>query len=601
MDAPSSTDIFLFDRFRLDRRIRTLSRSDKHGFFAPLAISSRALDILGVLVERPGDLVLRAEIFSAVWPDTVVEHSNLNVQIAGLRRVLDEGRTEGSCIQTIPGRGYRFAVRVTRVQPGPPASGHLSGNGAAGPIAEPKLPKPPNPRAASGSGNTPRIIASRERKWLWCGSLGVVAGAVFLLVAVVTASSWRLPWPSEARPVPRLSIVVLPFTALGDDHNAQNLADGLTEDLTTDLSLLPDIRVTSSRTAFTYENSLVDTKQIGHELGVRYLVEGSIQRSGNRLRVNAQLIDAETDTQLWAARFDRDSGDLFALQNQIASQLATTLDIALVAAEAGRQTEHPGALDYLLRGRATRLKPNSPEVFAEAIDAFEHALALDPQSVEVQSRLAGNLVTRVLDGMTNTAKSDLARAGALVDQALAASPHSAHAHFVKGQLLRAQHRWPEAIPEFEMVLSVNPDDTEALHALGECKLYTGAIDEVLPLEERALRLNPVDPHNGYKYNRIGVVHLLQSHTDRAILWLEKAVRGEPKFYTPHAWLASAYALNGETGRAAGELAEARRLAGGDSFSTVARLQVTYSDRPKIRALVEATYFAGLHKAGIPEN
>ena len=152
-----------------------------------------------------------------------------------------------------------------------------------------------------------------------------------------------------------------------------------------------------------------------------------------------------------------------------------------------------------------------------------------------------------------------------------------------------------------MVLSVNPDDTEALHALGECKLYTGAIDEVLPLEERALRLNPVDPHNGYKYNRIGVVHLLQSHTDRAILWLEKAVRGELKFYMPHAWLASAYALNGEPTRAAGELAEARRLAGPNSFSTVARLQVAYSDRPKVRALVEATYFAGLRKARLPEN
>src|SRR5215472_10180481 len=157
MNAPSFTDIFLFDGFRLDRRGGALSRSDEHGFFAALAISSRALDILGLLVERQGDLVSRAEIFSAVWPDTVVEDSNLNVQIAGLRRVLDEGRAEGSCIQTIPGRGYRFTVPVTRDEPAnPPASGHSSGNGSAGAIGQPESITPP---AASGSGNTPRMIA----------------------------------------------------------------------------------------------------------------------------------------------------------------------------------------------------------------------------------------------------------------------------------------------------------------------------------------------------------------------------------------------------------------------------------------------------------
>src|SRR5215472_6142599 len=117
MNATSSADVFRFDGFRLDRRSGVLSRGDEHGVFAPLAISSRALDILGVLVERSGDLVSRTEIFSVVWPDTVVEDSNLNVQIAALRRVLDEGRANGSCIQTIPGRGYRFAVPVTEVEP----------------------------------------------------------------------------------------------------------------------------------------------------------------------------------------------------------------------------------------------------------------------------------------------------------------------------------------------------------------------------------------------------------------------------------------------------------------------------------------------------
>ena len=271
MDAPSSTDIFLFDRFRLDRRIRTLSRSDEHGFFAPLAISSRALDILGVLVERPGDLVSRAEIFSAVWPDTVVEDSNLNVQIAGLRRVLDEGRIDGSCIQTIPGRGYRFAVPVIQGERafGPPASGPQSGNGAAGPIKPVSV--------------VPTAVPTRPRRWFGFA-------ATFLLLAVAGASAaWVCSdrWVGSADTRPRLSMVVLPFTNLGPDPDREDVADAITASLTTDLSRIQDIFLISADKAFSSGN---------RKLGVRYALEGSVQRSGSQVRVNAQLIDAETDT-----------------------------------------------------------------------------------------------------------------------------------------------------------------------------------------------------------------------------------------------------------------------------------------------------------------
>src|SRR5205807_2023848 len=159
------------------------------------------------------------------------------------------------------------------------------------------------------------------------------------------------------------------------------------------------------------------------------------------LRVNAQLIDADTDAHLWAERFDRDTGDLFALQNEVTSRIANALGVELIAAEAARPTKNPDALDYSLRGRAALLKPRTRDTYKEAIDFFEHALALDPQSVEVQSRLAVVLVTRVLEVMTDAAVADLAAAEALVDQALQASHRYAYAHFAKGHLLRAQNRW----------------------------------------------------------------------------------------------------------------------------------------------------------------
>jgi tetratricopeptide (TPR) repeat protein len=207
--------------------------------------------------------------------------------------------------------------------------------------------------------------------------------------------------------------------------------------------------VISRNTALTYRNKPIDTKQIGRELGVRYVLEGSVRRSGNQVRVNSQLIDAETDSHLWAERFDRDIGDLFALQNEITSWIAVALNVALVAAEAARPTNNPDALDYILRGRAAEFKPPSRDGYAEMISLFEHALALDPQSAEAQSQLAGVLVNRVQNGMTDSAAADLARAEGLIDQALAASPRSAYVHYVKGRILQARNRWDDAIPEYE--------------------------------------------------------------------------------------------------------------------------------------------------------
>jgi adenylate cyclase len=259
-----------------------------------------------------------------------------------------------------------------------------------------------------------------------------------------TASSTPMPTAPAATSIgqplvaPRLSIVVLPFANLSNDAEQQYFADGITEDLTTDLSRISDMVVISRNTAFTYRSKPIDTKQIGRDLGVRYVLEGSVQRSGGRVRVNAQLIDAATDAHLWAERFDRDMSDLFALQNEITGRIAIALNLELVTAEAARPTEHPDALDYILRGRAAGLKPASHESYLEQISLFEHTLALDPQSVEGQSRLANVLAGRGMNGLTDSAAADLARAEGLVGQALAAAPRYAYAHHTKATVLRAE-------------------------------------------------------------------------------------------------------------------------------------------------------------------
>jgi TolB-like protein/class 3 adenylate cyclase len=443
------------------------------------------------------------------------------------------------------------------------------------------------------------LVIAAVAYWVWPAPNSSQSPAA---VGIASESTQSAPSVTEPAVAPRLSIVVLPFANLSDDPGQRYFADGITEDVTTDLLRLENMLVISRNTAFTYRNKQIDAKQIGRELGVRFVLEGSVRRSGNQVRVNAQLIDAETNTHLWAERYDHDMGDLFALQNEITSRISLALRVELVGAEAARPTEHPDALDYILRGRASFFgKRPAGDVYEERINMFERALALDPRSVDAQSWLASALAGRVLDQLSDSPAVDIARAEGLIEQALAASPRSYVAHFAKGQLLRAQGRCEEAIPEYETAIAFNPR-VGIIAALGECKFYTGAIEEMVPLQERAIRLSPRDPFIGNWYQRIGVVYLLQSRTKEAILWLERARSANPGRALPHAYLASAYALTGETERAGWELAEARRLSADGRYSSVSRLKATgYFGVPKIRALYEATYFAGLLKAGMPEE
>ena len=455
------------------------------------------------------------------------------------------------------------------------------------------------------------IAVHRRRRSIVAPIAAAVAGV--LVIAVIIWWVWPAMKPSTspivagassvAKPfvAPRLSIVVLPFANLGDDRQQQYFADGVTEDLTTDLSRIAHMFVISRNTAFTYRDKPVDAKQIGRELGVRYILEGSVRRSGNQVRVNTQLIDAATDAHLWAERFDRDVGDLFALQNDITRQIAVALSAELVSAEAVRLTEHPDALDYVLRARAASNKGATPANFSQAVDLYEQALALDARSVEVQSMLALTLSGRVLAGMTSSRADDIARAKKLTTQALTASPSSTLAHFANGQLLRAESRCEEAVLELEVVIASYRNSPNALHSLASCKILTGAIEEAIPLEEQAIRLGPRDPFVYSRYLAIGQVHLLQSRVEEGIVWLEKARGSNPASPYPHSWLASAYGLQGDLRRATAELAEANRLLGGKGFSSILYMRAGYWGVPKIRALFEDTYFAGLRKAGMPEE
>jgi adenylate cyclase len=471
-------------------------------------------------------------------------------------------------------------------------------------------------------------IATRSNGWALASAAGtrrpslgkhVLAPAVAaLLLLALAGGAWWL-WPprqpglqaemeteTPARPMsrsysaPRLSIVVLPFANRSNDPEQEYFADGITEDLTTDIARIQGSLVIARNTAFTYKGKAVDAKRIGRDLGVRYVLEGSVQRSGKQIRINTQLIDAETGAHLWAERFDRDIGDLFALQNEIAARLASQLQAQLALAEARRPTDNPDALDYILRGRAVLTRPISKENTEEALALFQAALAHDPNSGDAAAWLAIALTVRVSDEFSDTPEADLQRAEQLAGQALAAAPNSALAHHARGQVLRAQSRFEEAIPEYEAAIALDRSRAPAYANIGWCKFLTGSADEAIPYFEQAIRLNPYGPGIAPWYGRMGVIQLLEGRTDEAITSLQRASSENARLTFVHAYLASAYALKGQTQRARAELAEAQRL--NNAYSSLDRVAKSpWFNHPKIRALAEASYFPGLREAGLTEE
>jgi TolB-like protein/DNA-binding winged helix-turn-helix (wHTH) protein len=586
-------DIFEFGEFRLDRQGEGLSRRDERGVFVPVAVGPRGLDVLAVLVERAGQLVPKEEIMAAVWGRAVVENANLTVQISALRRVLDQGRADGSCIQTVAARGYRFVAPVTPVEPAVPPQ--------ASPDTESAIALPPE--------NLPRIVRRRDR-----GKPAIFAATISVLLVIAGISWWwrpAPPFPAAGIPsvsaypsfvAPRLSIVVLPFANLSSDPDQQHFADGITEDLTTDLSRITDMLVISRNTAFTYKDKPVDSKKVGHELGVRYLLEGSVQRFGNQLRVSTQLIAAETGAHLWADRFDRDLGDVFQLQNDITRQIAIALNAELIAAEVARPAERPDALDCILRGRAAIARGLSRERYAEVIGWFERALALDPGSVEAQAWLASALFGRASDLHSDTPAADLDRAERLIGQVLAAAPRHPLAHYVKGQLLRNSRRCEEAIPEYELAAQSNRNWISPIRQLAGCTFLTGGGDAAIPLLEQVIRLSPHDPGLAWAYHWIALVHLFQSRPDEAVVWFERSVRANQAIAAPHYGLAVVYGNKEELVHAAAELAEARKRDKTDCYRTIANSRANGDlNTPALHTRFEEIWIAGLRKAGKPEE
>ncbi|HZU91904.1 MAG TPA: tetratricopeptide repeat protein, partial [Stellaceae bacterium] len=345
----------------------------------------------------------------------------------------------------------------------------------------------------------------------------IVAGTV----GVTTFPVWRYYLP----PWQRASLLVLPFKTLGNDPEQGYIADAVTDDLTTDLSRLRKTVVIASTTAFTFKGKTVNTQQIGRDIGVRYLVEGSIGRVGTRVRTNARLIEADSGVQLWADRFESEFPDLLKLEDTITGRIANALDIALIRAE-GRRAEtvaQPTALDLRLRAESLFLGAITPEHALAAQRLLEQAVRLDPNAAVAWAWLANITISQYLSRWNGAGPERLRQAGEAVERALALDPNLALAHLTNGFVRRARGEHQAALAAFSRAIELDPNYARAYAQKGNELVHAGQPGEAPPLIEQAIRLSPRDPLLGEFYWIIGRAYFYMGRYDQAIPWLRQAV------------------------------------------------------------------------------
>jgi TolB-like protein len=387
---------------------------------------------------------------------------------------------------------------------------------------------------------------------------------------------------------------------MSGDPDQEYFVDGVTESLTTDLSRLHGTFVIGRNTAFTYKGRPVDLKQIGRELNVRYVVEGSVQRSGARIRVNVQLIDAENGDHLWAERFDKPLADLFDMQDEIVARLANALTVRLPAAEARRaeRASNPGPVDLTVQAWARWNKGFTPDNLAEARRLFGRAVALDPANVMGLLGIAAVDMMFAVSFYPEDRIERLAAAETAVNRALSLAPDHAIARMVLGMVQLHSNRASQGIRECEQALELNRNLAGAHAQIGNGKIYLGLAEDAEAHIQEALRLSPHDTFIYLWCAIAGLAKLWLCKEDEAVAWLRRSIEANRNYPMSHFFLAAAL---GRLGRLAEAQSEARvGLAINPTF-TISRYRASVSSDNPTAVAGRDRVIDGLRKAGLPEE
>jgi len=578
--------VFQFEGFTLDALRRVLRRGDREVELRP-----KGFDVLHCLVENAGRLVTKDEIIEAVWPNVIVTDESLSRCVSDVRLAL--GDSEQQIVKTVPRRGYMFAVPVARAETGEsvPASAVSSIDPAA--------------RDEAGGQSSPLPLAERlgrltRRRWM------ALAAAALLLIAIGAGTwFWRQP---AGLPLPdRPSIAVLPFVNASADPQQDYFSDGITEDLITRLSNFNQLFVIASGSAFKYKGRDVPTAQIGRELGVRYLLQGSVRKDANRLRITAQLVDAGSGKQLWGEQYERDPGLVFAVRDDVTYNIVVTLVARIDNSEIERALRKPpeslAAYDYSLRGH-TLIKnifaldsERRGETIATARALFEQAIAADPRHSPAWRGLARTYGLAWFTpnpghpiGREFRQQAILDRAAELAQKAAEVDPASADARAVLGSILMFQHGPQASLVEFERAFALNPNFVSLRYA--DALLYSGRASEAIDYIKRMMRLDPFYP-SMYLFS-LGKANFFLGRYQEAIELFRPGRVHLPAYRPVQMYLAATAAQLGYDEEARAAAAELLRI--DPDYKISFMLSILHIPRQEdADRLVH-----GLRKAGVPE-
>jgi TolB-like protein/Flp pilus assembly protein TadD len=511
-------------------------RRELHRGTEAISVAPQVFDLLDYLIRNRERVVSKDDLINAVWNGRIVSDAALTTRLNAARSAIGDTGDRQRLIKTLPRKGFRFVGTVEESER-----------------------------------STVEPIGS---------------------AAPDTTTS-----PLSA---PHLSIVVLPFANLSDDRGQDHFADGVTESLTTDLSRISGSFVIGRHTAFTYKGKAVDLRQIGRELNVRYVLEGSVQRGSDRVRVNVQLVDAETGNHIWAERFDKPIADLFDMQDEIVSRLANMLKAQLIEVEARRaeRSRHPNSMELYFQGRACINKGVTPEYLAQARRFFQRALALDPENI---GALIGTATVDATIGggyMTDDRAAHLATAETTMIKVLSMAPQHATAHLILGGVQIATNRAAHGIEECEQALALDRNLADAYAHIGLAKYLVGRGAETEFHINEALRLSPRDIYAFRWLLYVGYAKVQLDADAEAVTWFRRNVEANRNLPSAHFGLAAALALLGSLDQA--KAAATAGVALNPGF-TVRRFRLgAASDNPTFLAKRERIY-EGMCMAGVPEG
>lgn len=483
-------------------------------------LEPKVIDLLVFLAEHPGKVVTRDELHAAVWAGTVVGYDTLTGAIQKLRRAFREDSKQPRVIETIPKKGYRLVAPVTL------------------------LAEPSEELSVEGVSAAP----APSRNWL---SRKAPAASVVIALILAGALFWISPWQANDKRIaletsPR-SVAVLPFDYLSDDSAQEYLADGITDDLITGLAKNPDLLVIARDSTFVYKDQPQDVRQVAEALNARFIVDGSVRRIADSVRINAQLIDASSGSHLWAERYAGQTKDILALQDKITRKIVAVLSVKVGTGQ--RQdlglphTDNPQAYDSFLLGRQSFYLYLNKDENQKARAFFQRAIEHDPQFAMAYAMLAWTHSFDAMNGWSKVRESSLQRAQEFATKAITLQEAIPVAYFVRGLVHRERGEYVKALVEAEKAIDLDPNYANAHVLLATILYYAGRPQEGLKRIKKAIRINPHHPYN-YTFH-LGQAYFILGLYNEAIEAFQRGIESNPASERLHVWLAAAYAQAGE--------------------------------------------------------